>query len=86
MSTAPSEPTLYQKLVAAGIPVESHYSDLYVPSTEQSRAIIRAHVPKPYATGFKSNIDGKPWIDIPFAFDPFWERVSKAAAAQKAVQ
>jgi len=27
-------------------------------------------------TRFTNNIDGKPWYDVPFAYMPFWDRVS----------
>lgn len=67
--------SLYQRMKAAGVDLSSHESDLYVESTETSRAIL-ADFPlqKSNAMGFRNQIDGKAWIDIPFAYDPFWNR------------
>jgi hypothetical protein len=73
--------SLYTDLVAAGCEVDSHYSDLYVLDTELARSIIAAYIgargigPKRPAV-FRSAIDSRYWIDLPFLFDPFWERKS----------
>lgn len=67
--------SLYTDLVAAGIEVSNHESDLYFPSSPESRAILFNYdLESKNATCFRSNIDGKTWIDVPFAFDPFWEK------------
>ena len=66
--------TLYKEITAAGIETASHESDLYFPDTEAARDILnRYDIQKNNATRFTSNIDGKRWVDVPFAFDPFWE-------------
>ncbi len=63
--------TLYEEIVLAGIPTDHHESDLYVLDTALSRELIAKN--GKVATGFVSRIDGKRWLDIPFAFDPFWK-------------
>jgi hypothetical protein len=65
--------TLYQALTEAGIQCRNWQSDLYVPVTEKSRAIL-VEYPKQSKTVFKSNVTGELMFDCPFAFDPFWER------------
>jgi len=62
----------YAELLAIGAEINSHYSDLYVRATPEALAVVRS-------TGwtyelFTSQIDGKTWIDIAFAYTPYWER------------
>ena len=71
--------TLYQELVIAGCEIDKHESDLYVKECEKAMSIILRHF---FCAGstmkmpikFVSNIDGGVWWDIPFAYDPFWNR------------
>ena len=74
--------SLYHELKSAGIELDSHYSDLYVKDSPQARAIIQRHMDKKarFPSLFISQIDGKPWFDIPFAFMPYWELRAKSAA------
>lgn len=69
--------TIYQQMVEAGAEIDSHKSDLYVKSTPKTREIIRGYEYLNSVTTFTSQIDGQLWMDIPFAFDPFWEEVRK---------
>lgn len=62
--------TLYEQLHAAGCQIDSHASDLYVMSTPRAREIVRASGWQ--RSFFVSDIDGKVWIEVPFAFDPWW--------------
>ena len=68
--------TLYQDLVAAGIPTDNHESDLYFPVTKDSCALLLRHERqvKGTVTVFTSEIDGQQWYDVPFAYDPWWEK------------
>ena len=71
------KPTLYADLLAAGIPVANHESDLYFPATPESRAILERHPMQfSFATTFSNrrppNV-GQRWWEVPFAFDPWWE-------------
>lgn len=67
--------TIYQQMVEAGAEIDNHKSDLYVKSTPKTREIIRGYEYLNSVTTFTSQIDGQLWMDIPFAFDPFWEEV-----------
>lgn len=68
-------PSLYEELKAAGIKMDSHESDLYVLETPAVRGII-AQFPMhaKNATRFRDRRDGKMWIDVPFAYDPWWKK------------
>ncbi len=67
----------YKKLVAMGIPIDHHESDLYVLSTPESLQVVNdsgwSH------TSFVSQIDNKLWLGLPFAYEPFWEPKQKGA-------
>lgn len=67
--------TLYQDVLESGIECSNHESDLYVLANSDSLSIIKKHNVA-YYSSFKSNIDGKLWYDIPFMFDPFWQKRS----------
>jgi hypothetical protein len=66
-------PSIYEQLLAAGVPLDSHESDLYALVTPESKAIIDAYQFKCNVTTFVSQIDNKHWYDIPFAYQPYWE-------------
>lgn len=71
------EKTLYQALTEAGIETDHHESDLYFPYTAESIAILaRYPLHLKSATRFNSNKPpvGQVWIDVPFAFDPYYQR------------
>lgn len=68
--------SVYKELVAAGVPIDHHESDLYVLDTRVARGILAAHGKK--GTPFTSQVDGKRWLDVPFAYEPFWEKKSRA--------
>lgn len=71
--------SLFSRIVQAGIPYDSHESDLYLPDTPEVRAIL-ADFPleRGNATRFRSLVDGTPWLDVPFAFMPYWEERANA--------
>jgi hypothetical protein len=71
--------SLYSELLAVGIAVPYHESDLYFPVTPLSTEIVSHWQFKGNVTRFTSNITGEPMYDAPFAYDPFWE--TKAGAA-----
>ena len=61
----------YKALLAAGVPIDSHESDLYCKATPESTAILKA---SGWAyTTFLSNIDGTLWYDVAFGYEPWWE-------------
>ena len=70
--------SLYQRLKDAGAEIDNHYSDLYVKKTPKVDEIIKQAkidgVVHSTGSPFRNNVDGKTWIDIPFQFDPYWEK------------
>jgi hypothetical protein len=77
--------SLYSELVAAGIPVSNHYSDLYFQASAQSIEILkRFPLERGNATWFWNQAPphkGEQRVDVPFAFEPFWEE--KLAQAKR---
>ena len=70
--------SIYEEVKAAGGYIPDHESDLYIEDTAENRAILaRYPLEKSIATRFKDNVTGKPSIEIPFAFMPFWEARAK---------
>lgn len=69
--------SIYEQMKAAGIETDNHESDLYVPATPESKEIIKSYHHREIVTSFISQIDGKLWYDIPFAFDPWWQARAK---------
>ena len=63
--------TLYEQLKAAGVPLDSHESDLYALATSEAHEIVLASCHM-YSV-FRNELDGKLWLDVPFAFDPWWK-------------
>lgn len=62
--------TLYQDLKRKRIETKNHYSDLYVKDTPKARELCKAW-DKDF-TVFTGCYDGERWLDVPFAYDPFW--------------
>jgi len=68
-----SKETLYDTIKAAGIEHSNHESDLYLPDTPEVRAILdRFPISKGNAQRFTNQITKTSWIDVPFAFLPWW--------------
>ena len=65
--------TLFQSILAAGIPYATHHSDLYIPDTAEARAIL-AGFPLQHSNArrFFNQVEKATWIDVPFSFDPWW--------------
>jgi hypothetical protein len=72
-----SRSSLYQRLVAAGVEVANHYSDLYFPVNELTMEIVdEARIDGVYASKpkmFRHSQLGTLWFDAPFQFDPYWQ-------------
>lgn len=66
---------IYDLLRAAEVPLDNHYSDLYFKATPEAMRVLREHrnVLGVRVSYFTSQIDGKLWGEIPFAFTPYWE-------------
>ena len=67
--------SLYTEMLAAGLVVGNHESDLYVKDTPEAWAIFEPYkdtMSRPQR--FVSNIEGEgPCLDFAFAYDPFWD-------------
>jgi len=73
----PANRSLYQQLLAAGVEVDNHESDLYAKVTPESARILEEAgiaIDGHNASVFTSQIDGERWYDLPFKFDPFWAK------------
>jgi len=65
--------TLFQRIVLAGVEFDHHESDLYIENTSTAMEILKEFpLNKQNARDFISRIDGEAWIDVPFAYEPFW--------------
>ena len=64
--------SVYAACLAAGIPMHSHYSDLYIPATEETRAILKACDCITFRP-FRNQVEGGTWYDVPYAYLPYWE-------------
>lgn len=69
-------PSLYQEITARNIPHDSHESDLYLPHTPETLALVEAYG-RSYSL-FTSETPGPRkgtlWMDVAFAYEPWWER------------
>lgn len=84
--------TLYEELVAAGVKIGNHCSDLYFEWTDTSSEILKRHKAEQKLSSFFTSKDpadnGATWCDVSFAYEPFWQRAenearAKARAAEK---
>jgi len=66
--------TIYERLLEAGIPLDSHESDLYALVTPESTRIVAGYEHAKNVRTFRSEVDGRQWFDIPFAYLPWWQR------------
>jgi hypothetical protein len=63
---------IYEELKKIGAEMDHHESDLYVKDTPGIAKIIEGYGYRTYP--FTNQIDGTTWIDIPFAYTPWWEK------------
>jgi len=66
--------TIYERLKAAGVPLDNHESDLYARVSHISQAIIAQYKWRKHVRRFITQDSNEAWYDIPFAFDPFWKK------------
>ena len=64
---------IYDDLLAAGVKLAHHESDLYAKVTPESEVIVENYEFRDNVTTFTSQVDGELWYDIPFAYDPYWK-------------
>lgn len=66
-----SKADLYDAVTAAGIEIDHHESDLYIRDTDQARQICRELDWR--FTPFTADDGSGKWLDVPFAYAPYWE-------------
>lgn len=69
--------SIYEQMVQAGVKVENHCSDMYVPKNAITEQIISTYDFPAMVTVFRDNIDHELWYCIAFAYDPFWTQKDK---------
>lgn len=69
--SGPQPNNVYEALKQADCKMDNHESDLYVEDTQTARDII-ARFDLSFRP-FKSNADGKNWLEVPFMYQPFWD-------------
>ena len=62
--------TLYEKLRAIGAEIDHHESDLYVRWTPEVARLVRES--RQSAVVFRCERSGQRWVEVRFAYDPFW--------------
>ena len=66
---------LFAEVVARRINYDHHESDLYIPVTEETTALIERYEFKNAVKTFRAETKGKHlWYEIPFAFTSFWNK------------
>jgi hypothetical protein len=80
---------LYDELIAAGVKVDSHESDLYFEGTPEARAILEKPEHEQWRKSAKGFVHNDPkrlgsdlrwWVEVPFAYEPWWRaRATKEA-------
>lgn len=67
--------SVYSEVLAAGGYIANHESDLYIEVTDQNKEILsRYPLQRANARTFRNEVTGKLCYDVPFSYDPFWER------------
>lgn len=61
--------SIHQKMLDLGVSIDNWCSDLYVPVTPETTAIIDQYEFKCNVQKFRNQIDGTLWYDIPFAYE-----------------
>lgn len=68
--------TLFEKIRDAGIEYGNRCSDLQVKDGPEVREILEEHdktVDGWNVQPFTNQITGERWLEIPFAYEPFWQ-------------
>lgn len=70
--------TIYSRLVRSGATLDHHESDLYVLVYGINiRELLTVAKSEGHAVTYFTDDAGARWADIPFAYDPWWERRGK---------
>ena len=76
-------PVFYARALALGVEIRNHESDLYLPVTPETTALIRTYRFREGVTQFHTTPEGSEsrWYAIPFAYQPFWDERNAGRAA-----
>jgi hypothetical protein len=69
----------YEKAQKAGIPMDNHYSDLYLLVCPKSKELIAEYPYKQSVSTFLNQIDNNLWFEIPFEFYPYWANLPESS-------
>ena len=61
--------------------LDHHESDLYVRDTPLVRALVRQFGLN--SSYFTSKVDNQRWIDVPFAYEPYWEKKASSRGGKR---
>lgn len=67
--------SIYLSAIRKNIPYDHHESDLYLKDCQETRELIALYGKEKESKPFRSALDNTMWVDIPFAFDPFWDKI-----------
>jgi hypothetical protein len=81
-------PTIYEDLVAAGVPVRNYRSDLYVPVNEITKSLIKRMDDNRYdehhrVTEFVTCLTGELMYGLSGAYYPYWEKLGFNTSTKK---
>lgn len=68
---------LYRRAIKQKLECGHHESDLYLKCTSEARELVDAYKFRANVTTFTNQIDRQPWYDIPFAYQPFWDKAAR---------
>ena len=80
--------SLYQMLLAVGYPesqMAHHESDLYIYQTPLTHSVIdqwcevNGYRREAFVSQFRDQVTGRMMYDIPFAYDPWWEKIDNSS-------
>jgi hypothetical protein len=73
-----TDKTLYEECVDVGLKIDHHESDLYIKDCPEARTLLVKYN-KPIQT-FIDNIDHELWLDVPWAYQPYYDKKAKTRA------
>ena len=76
----PTEPTLYEAVIARNIKHSNHESDLYLPVNPETTKLVKHYYgdpPSACVDRFRNQVEGGVWYDVAFAYLPWWENKAK---------
>jgi hypothetical protein len=67
--------SLFEEVLARGIPYDHYRSDLYIPANEETEQLCRDR--DLWFTRFRDELTRELMLDCPFQYSPYWERRSQ---------